>query len=226
MSMVSKRYWEWGPVFKINPVEAALLISDMQNGFVEKGGLLEIPMARECIPVIGELIDFCRGRHIPVIFMKFCVGPDFNYSFYWAMAKQRGLNLGPPEYMFWDGKHETEIVAELRPKEGERIIKKCGYDAFANTELDQVLHSLGIKYLIITGLTTNSCVDATARSAFHRFYNVVVVADGVAQSARAGATAEQWQQMELDYFAEMLGRVMPAREIINELSAGMPKAVG
>lgn len=92
--------------------------------------------------------------------------------------------------MFWEGKHETEIVEELRPINGERVIKKCGYDAFANTELDQILRSLNVEYLIITGTVTNWCVDSTVRSAFHRFYKVVVAADGVSTYDHANASAD------------------------------------
>jgi ureidoacrylate peracid hydrolase len=215
---MSKRYWEWPPVFKIKPEKTALLIIDMQKGQVEKGAPLEVPMAREQVPAIKKLLNFCRGKNISVIFTKFCVGTDFKYPFYWAMAKQRGLDVEPPKCMFWDGKHETEIIPELRPRKGERIVKKCGYDAFANTELDQILHSHDIKYLIITGTVTNWCVDSTIRSAFHRFYNIVIVADGVSTFAHAGASAKQWQDMELDFFAEAFGRVMTAEDVIKELS--------
>lgn len=213
-----KKYSEWQPAFRLQRAETALLIIDMQNGFVEKGAPIEVPMARECIPAISKLLRFCRETGIPVVFVQFCVGPDFHYPFYWAMARQKGLSLDPPACLFWEGKHETEIIPELAPQQGERVVKKCGYDAFANTELEQILRSLGTKYLIITGVSTNSCVDSTVRSAFHRFYNVVVAADGVGALARAGGSAELWQQLELNYFAEALGRVMTADEIIAELS--------
>jgi ureidoacrylate peracid hydrolase len=216
-----KRYWEWAPVFKPDPKKTALLIIDMQNGFIEEGSPLEVPMAREQIPKIKELLNFCRENKIPVIFTKFCVAPDFKYPFYWEMAKQRKIDIEPPKCMFWEGKHETEIIEDLRPINGERVIKKCGYDAFANTELDQILHSLNVEYLIITGTVTNWCVDSTVRSAFHRFYKVIVAADGVSTYDHAGASAETWQQMELDLFAEAFGRVMLIKDIIKELQEGL-----
>lgn len=213
-----KNFWEWDPVFRLDPKKSALLVIDMQNAFLEEGSPLEVPMARKQVPVIKKLLRFCRERQIPVAFTAFCVGPDFHYPFYWKMAKQRGLLLDPPECTLWEGKHETAIYGELLPQPGERVIKKSGYDAFANTELEQILRSLHISYLIITGTVTNWCVDSTARSAFHRFYNVVVVADGVSMSERAGTSAEVWQNMELDLFAEAFGRVMNSEEVIKELS--------
>ncbi|MGQ9675089.1 MAG: cysteine hydrolase family protein [Chloroflexota bacterium] len=215
---MSRRYWEWEPVFKMSPSETALLIVDMQNGFVEPGAPVEVPLARDCVPAIGRLLRFCRQTGVPVVFAKFCVSPDFKYPFYWSMARQKGLGLEPPTCAFWEGKHETEIIPELAPRVGERVVKKCGYDAFAGTELDQILHSLNVKCLIVTGVSTNSCVDSTVRGAFHRFYNVVVAADGVAALARGGGSAELWQELELNYFAEALGRVVKVDDIIRELS--------
>lgn len=213
-----RRYWEWQPVFRLEPRKSALLIIDMQNGFVEKGAPLEVPMARRQVPVIKRILHYCRDGGIPVLFTAFCVGPDFHYPLYWRLARQRGLALDPPECMFWEGKHETEIFSELAPLAGERVIKKSGYDAFANTELDQILRSLGVSCLIVTGTVTNWCVDSTVRSAFHRFYKVVVVADAVSTYDHAGATAEKWQDMELDLFAEAFGRVMKVEDVMKELS--------
>ncbi len=213
-----RRFWEWNPVFKLDPKKSALLIIDMQNGFVEAGAPLEVPMARKQLPEIKKLLQFCRDHKIPVIFTVFCVGPDFHYPFYWKIAKQRGLLLDPPESMFWEGKHETAIIPELFPIGGERVVKKCGYDAFANTELNQILHSLGVSYLVVTGTVINWCVDSTVRSAFHHFYNVVVVSDGVSAYEHAGSSAEIWQNMELDLFAEAFARVAKSDEVMKELS--------
>ena len=176
-------------------------------------------MARNQVPVIKGLIEFCRQSEIPVIYTAFCLGPDFHYEFYWKMAKQRGLEVTSPQCHFWDGRRETEIVPELQPVAGERVIKKCGYDSFEGTELDMVLRSLGVKYLIIAGTVLNWCVDSTVRGAFHRHYKVVVAADAVSTFDHAGGTAEDWRRMELNLFAEAFGRVIPSREIMKELES-------
>lgn len=215
---MGKIYSEWTPVFHLDRAKSALLVIDMQNGFIEEGAPLEVPMAREQVPVIKELITFCRNQKIPVIYSAFCVGPDFHYDFYWKMAKQRGLKLEEPECEFWDGKHETKIFSELYPLPNERVIKKSGYDCFAGTELDQVLHSLGVSDLMITGTVLNWCVDSTVRAAYHRHYNVAVISDGVSSLDHAGGTAEDWHRMELNLFSEAFGRVLSSEESIKELS--------
>lgn len=215
---MGKSYWEWNTVFNLEPTKSALLVIDMQNGFVEEGSPLEVPMAREQVPNMKKLISFCRSQDIPVIYTEFCVGPDFRYDFYWKMAAQRGINVEEPECSFWDGKYETEIISELAPLPGERVIKKCGYDCFAETELNQILQSLGVSTLLVTGTVLNWCVDSTVRAAYHRHYNVTVISDAVSTYDHAGATAEEWHRMELNLIAEAFGRVLSTDETIKELT--------
>lgn len=218
MIAVSKNYWEWDPVFDLVPEETALLVVDMQNGFLEEGAPLLVPMARQQIPTIAELISFCRSKDIPVMFSEFTVGEDFNYEFYWKMADQRGLKLEKPDCQFWAGKHETAVIDDLKPLPGEKVLSKTGYCCFARTDLDETLRSMGIKTLIISGTVVNWCVDSTVRTAYHKDYNVVVPSDTVSAFDHAGATGEEWCRLELNLFAEAFGRVMPAKEVMEELS--------
>jgi nicotinamidase-related amidase len=215
---VTRRYWEWEPAFRLDARRAALLVVDMQNGFVEAGSPLEVPMDRAQVPVLRGLVDFCRAQRIPVVYTAFCTSPEFRYPFYWAMARQRGLRLEAG--MFHEGRHETAIAPELAPRDGEPVVRKAGYDAFANSELEQVLRGSGITDLVVCGTVVNWCVDSTVRAAFHRFYNVVVVADAVSGYDHAGATGETWCRMQLDLFAEAFGRVVTAEQVMKELAAG------
>jgi nicotinamidase-related amidase len=217
---VSKSYWEWRPVFRLDRRRVGLLIIDMQNGFVEEGAPLELPMAREQVPTLKRLLGFFRKQGLPVFFTQFCVSDQFNYPFYWNMAEQRGLRLEPPDRMFWPDKHETQVIADLAPLPGEPVIRKAGYDAFANTELEQYLATRKLEQLVIAGTVINWCVDSTVRTAYHRSYQVLVAADGVSAYAHAQGSAEDWHRMELDLFAEAFGRVARVEEIISELSAG------
>lgn len=214
---MGKNYWEWNPVFQINPDESALLIIDMQNAFLDKGAPLEVPMARQQIQVLKKLISYCRGKGIPVIYTAFCVGPDFHYKFYWKMAEQRGLNIQEPFCELWDGKHETLIYSELQPLPGEKVIKKFGYDCFAETTLEADLRQLGVSHLIVTGTVLNWCVDSTVRAAYHKHFDVTVISDAVSTYDHGGGTAEDWHRMELNLIAEAFGRVMTSEEVMEEL---------
>lgn len=215
---MGKKYWEWEPTFALKPEETALLVVDMQKGFVDEGASMEVPMARAQVPAIAELISFCRGKKIPVMFSTFTIGPDFHYDFYWKMAEQRGLKVEKPDCEYWLGKPETEVIEALSPLPEEPIIRKCSYDCFARTDLDNMLRSQGIKTLLIAGTVVNWCVDSTVRSAYHKDYNVAVVSDGVSAYSDVSASAEDWCRIELNLFAEAFGRVLTSKDIMKELS--------
>jgi len=71
----------------------------------------------------------------------------------------------------------------VQPEPGDIEIEKIRFDSFIETALDAQLRARGIDTLIITGVSTDCCVDSTARSAFQRDYDVFVVADACAASS-------------------------------------------
>jgi len=146
--------------------ETALLIIDMQNDFVKPKGALSVPDAIKTVPKIKTLLQEFRKNKAKVFFTQ-----DWHYS-------------GDPEYEIW-GKHvEAEtwgafIIDELKPIEGEIVIKKTRYDGFYGTPLDEYLRIFKIKNLVIVGTVANICVLHTAGSAALRFYNVILPIDAV-----------------------------------------------
>lgn len=205
---MSKRFWEWKPAFGIKAEETAFLIIDMQKGFVDKGSVLEVPMAREQIPAMADFLAFCRLKKIPVFFSRFVFDKDNSYDFYYKTAAQRGLKCDETGNDFAPENPETEIISALAPKESDIVFTKYGYDCFAHTGFGAMLKERGIRTLIIAGTVVNWCVDSTVRSAYHQDYNVVVMADGVSGYEHAGTSAETWRNIELDLFAEGFGRVL------------------
>ncbi|BAB65577.1 cysteine hydrolase family protein [Sulfurisphaera tokodaii] len=150
----------------LSPSDTALLIVDMQNDFVRKEGKLYVPNAETTIPAIRNLIDKARNANALII-----------YTQDWHMKDD-------PEFKIW-GEHAlagtwgAEIVEELKPEKDDFIIKKYRYDAFFETPLDYILRVKGIKNIIVTGTVANICVLHTAGSAALRWYNVVMVKDGI-----------------------------------------------
>ncbi|PYV71346.1 MAG: cysteine hydrolase, partial [Acidobacteria bacterium] len=71
----------------------------------------------------------------------------------------------------------TEIISELKPEAEDIIMYKHRFSGFFETELDDVLRRLGVKYLIVTGCTTSVCVESTVRDAMFRDYSCVLLAD-------------------------------------------------
>ena len=75
----------------------------------------------------------------------------------------------------------AEIIEELKPQAGDIIVKKQRYDGFIGTNLDLILRTLEMKYLIFTGTATNVCVESTLRHAFFLDYFPILVSDAVSQ---------------------------------------------
>jgi ureidoacrylate peracid hydrolase len=71
----------------------------------------------------------------------------------------------------------TDIVSELKPQPQDITLYKTRFSGFYQTQLDEILKKLGIKYLIITGVTTSICVDSTVRDAMFRDYLCVLLKD-------------------------------------------------
>jgi len=98
-------------------------------------------------------------------------------------------------------------IRELVPRDGERMFVKHGYDGFTGNDLDICLKNRGIATLIMSGVVTNTCVDATLKHGFHLGYYIVAGSDIMA------AVEQQVQDIYLRSFAEHYGLVVSSREI-------------
>lgn len=104
----------------------------------------------------------------------------------WAEA--RGLAVihvlheatSPQAPLFAPGSHGVQPLPGLVPGEREAVVIKRLPSSFAGTTLADLLAERGIDTLLIAGLMTHNCVDATAREAFHRGLRVAVIADACA----------------------------------------------
>jgi biuret amidohydrolase len=72
------------------------------------------------------------------------------------------------------------IRKELEPLPAETVIQKRTMGAFNSSNIDQYLRDFGVRNLVITGISTNACVETTARDAADRGWGCVIVADGMA----------------------------------------------
>lgn len=217
------RYWEWSDPFKIIPEETALIIVDMQKGFVDEGYSLYTPQAREQLPLIADFKKFCNEKGIPVFMSIFAQDTDYHNDFYWARNKERGLLNEDGSCKLRVGTDDCVMTKDLEPTDGDVVFTKYTYSCFAHTELETWLKKKKIRTVIICGTCTDWCVDSTIRDAYHRDYNVVVLADGVSTYPHAGADPETWNTMELDLWAEGFANVMSAEKAKEVLSQNSEK---
>jgi nicotinamidase-related amidase len=150
----------------VDPTTTALVVIDMQNDFVKRGGSLLVPAAEETVPVIQGLLELARTSGMRIVY------------------SQDTHRRGDPEWDIWpehcrEGTWGWEIVAELTPGADDTVVRKVRYDAFFGTQLDHLLRLWGADTLIICGTVANIGVQYTAASAALRWYHVVIPRDAI-----------------------------------------------
>jgi len=206
-----------------DPAHAALVIVDMQYATGHPTGPLAQKMAAEgtvattawrfaritdlVIPNTRRLICAMRAAGGEVIYVT-------------LGAAKPGAPDAPPHMrkFFADtGNHlgagAHQIIDELAPEPQDHIVRKTTVGAFASTNIDHLLRSLGRRDLYVTGVSTNMCVDTTAREAADRGYAVTLVEDACA------TTHEDLHLAALRNFQRFFGRVRDTDAVMAELTA-------
>ncbi len=149
--------------------QRALLVIDMQRGFLEDGYPLFCgEAAQRVIPVVQQWVEKALDEGTPVFFTVDAHAPD-----------DREFVLFPPHCI--RGTAEAQIIPELAAyAERSTRIDTTTYSAFFDTDLDDRLRGLGVAQVVLVGVCTDICVLHTAIDAYHRSYDIEVVADGVA----------------------------------------------
>lgn len=178
---------------RIHQEGSALMVVDMQHGFLDEGASLEVPKGRGILPNIVRLVDACRSQQIPVIFTEFvyatmipCLrgdpfGPEHLPE---VPGEQTGFGFASNNCLIGPGAgsgvESAKTVDTLAPREDELVIQAHTYDKFYGTHLDLALRSKGIQRLMLTGVTTDVCVNSTLIAASMQNYRVTAVTDGMA----------------------------------------------
>lgn len=186
--------------FEFQPESCALLIIDMQRDFLEPGGFGEmlgndVSQLRRTIEPNRKLLASWRDRGLKVLHTREGHRPDL--SDLPAAKKVRGRSAtcigdaGPMGRILVRGETGHDIIPELYPLPIEPVIDKPGKGAFFATDLHALLQNLGIRQLVVTGVTTEVCVNTTVREANDRGYDCLVPSDCV------GSYFPEFQEMGL-----------------------------
>ena len=164
----------------------ALMVIDMQRDFVEPGGFgaslgNDVTRLTGIVPQIGRLLAAFRSHGMTVIHTKEAHRPDLSDC---PPAKRRRGDAeiaigeqGPMGRILISGEPGNDIVPELYPVAGERVIEKPGKGAFYATNLGSILDEAGITHLVFAGVTTEVCVQTTMREAADRGYETLIAED-------------------------------------------------
>lgn len=209
---------------RCTPGNCALLVIDMQHGFLDEGASLEVPKGRDLIPNIKRLIVSCRATGVPVIFTEFvyadnvpCLrgdpfGPQHLSS---ATGENAGYGPQPGNCLIGPnpgtGTDSAATIPALAPLPGELIVQAHTYDKFYGTHLDLSLRSQDIKRLLVTGVTTDVCVNSTIVSGSTRDYRITAVTDGMA------TIHDHIQDACLQIWENKFARLKTTDEVLKEL---------
>lgn len=162
----------------------ALLIIDMQKEFVYDGFLSaragrSLEATRSIIPNLLKLLTAARASGATVAHIGFETYPDHGSDTAAWLAQRRRATFSV-DTMCVTGTEGMDFIDELAPEGDELRIYKHRYSAFKGTDLDMVLRARGIKSCVVTGVSTNVCVESTFRDAFETGYYVAVPPDATA----------------------------------------------
>jgi nicotinamidase-related amidase len=173
----------------VDPAHTALVVIDMQRDFVAAGGAfdrlgIDISMYPAMIPRLTRLVEAARAAGVTVVHVQMTVLPGrANWSASYIrfnMRMQDGATRGQPLFYTEDGSEGQQFIPELAPQQGELVVKKHRSSGFWGTNLDLLLRSNAIKTVVVSGCTTEGCVESTARDAMFNDYYVVLAEDCVA----------------------------------------------
>ena len=160
---------------------AALIVIDMQQGAYlsfDEAGIPLMPGFPERVERVVRVVDACRAAGVPVVFTQEVHRRDL-------VDFGRELD-GDESIHCLEGDPGTELVEELRPREGDYFIAKRRYSCFFGTDLEILLRGLDVQTLLLVGGLTDVCVHYTFADAHQWNYRVRVLEDCV-----LGSTVER-----------------------------------
>ena len=181
---------------RIRISQTAVVVVDMQNDFCSNGGLFDcaginISAVQKAVEPTRKVLSAAREAGVKIVYLKMGFRADLSdLGDTDSVSRNRHLRIGVGRPCIAPDRHgrflirdtwNTDVIEELRPQPEDVVLYKHRFSGFYQTELDDVLHKLGIKNLIFTGCTTSVCVDSTIRDAMFRDYRCVVLEDCVGE---------------------------------------------
>jgi ureidoacrylate peracid hydrolase len=199
---------------KVNPAHTALLIVDVQRDFCAPDGAFsvlgrDLNRVQRILPRLKLLVEAARRSQVRVVFLRY-VQSELTESD--VHLEQRARGRADLRYC-QEGTPGAEFYYVL-PEAGDAVVNKHRYSGFINTDLGIILRSRGIRTIVMTGVATNGCVEATARDGFMHDFYVVFVDD-------CSATySEEMHQATLANVRDAYGVVVVAEELTGIWNGG------
>lgn len=192
-----------------DPAHSALIIIDPQHDFCsERGAMarkfgLDMKDIKAAVPRLNAFIETCRAAGVLIVWVREI------FSDARMHANQKALwGSGDDIWLIREGSKGIEWYEDVTPPaEGELLVTKWQYDAFEDTDLHLLLQNRGIKTLLMTGFTTNVCVETTARHGYIKGYYIVLVSDC------AGAPTKAEHESGIFNIKTYFGQAVTSKEV-------------
>jgi nicotinamidase-related amidase len=184
LEICGRRGWtELGEVAE--PSRAAVLVVDMQNDFCAPGGRAErrgrdLTAVSALIPRLRGFLEQARRAGVRVIYIQNTVVPGGALSGPADLVRRAAEWGADAPLVTVEGTWGHRIVDELAPQPGDLVVAKFRQSCFVGTHLAATLRGNTVETVIVAGVATHACVEATARDALNQDFYVVVPRDGVA----------------------------------------------
>ncbi|MGI0002267.1 MAG: cysteine hydrolase family protein [Nitrososphaeraceae archaeon] len=203
--------------YDVNP---ALIVIDVQNGFVSKGGSydllgMNIVPYQDVIPRICQLIKTCRSAKIPIFYTQAIREPsgiDLLTHTHKILPRSREERIRRKTICV-RGTWDARIVDDLKPDDrNDHVIIKRRDSAFHNTEIEVWLRSIGVDTLVFCGIDTSICVESSLRDAFNIGYDVILISDATASSSK------KHYESTIEHVKDYYGLVMNIEEFSSQIT--------
>lgn len=197
---------------RIHSSKTALIVIDVQNDYCHRNGVfsktknVELSHIQKAITNLLFLIENCRQFDLPIVFVR-TIHNDWTDSPSW----RKRLAGAAEEMVICRSDTWGSEFYDVQPTADDCIVIKHRYSAFVGTDLDLILRSRGIETLLMTGVTTNVCVETTARDGFNRNYDIILIEDC------CGAHYKGEHEATLINIHKYFGKVASASLVIEKL---------
>jgi ureidoacrylate peracid hydrolase len=168
------------PSERVDPATTRFLVIDVQNDFCAKGGWFDeyandLTLIHEAVDRLVGFIDVARAAGVAPIFVRAIYDRIYLSPPMLERHARTGLGIDHCREGTWGAE-----FFRVRPLEDELVFTKHRYSAFKDTELNAYLRAQRVENLILAGITSNVCVESTARDAYMLDYHVVFLSDASA----------------------------------------------
>ena len=180
----------------------ALMVIDMQNGFLREGNLAS-STCLEVLPAVVQEVEHALAAGDHVIFTADTHETD-----------DKEFEIFPTHCV--RGTSEAELADELLPyleRENVHLVPKRRYSAMFETGLEGILHRYGIDRVRICGVCTDICVMHTTSDLRNRDIHVTVVANATATFDAPEHGAEEIRDQSLAHMSSILGALIERAEV-------------